>query len=322
MEILSGKDKGKQGKVSQVIRRRNWVILEGLNTVGVKRVFYKTPFVMVLSKSSTFNCFKHNFFQHYRYVGRSGDYRGTYIASEAPLLLKDVMLIDPTDRWALMLSSGASNIKWSRIVEWTHLTLNVLCLMFLRKPTDIEWRYTEEGERVRVSVRTGRIIPKPVYQRKDGIIPQQWKGGASEEGGWKIKKNNAFVPRVLDTQIFKCGVFLYLADGPKDTSPDDALQKTYMPSLKTLEEEVMEKLNIQEDRKPRKSYWYWCIVFEQDYLSWRNNVCSADFVNKTTKCYTRVIWFYTTNTCYQPRHRLIFWTNGLNVFGSVKARMC
>lgn len=57
-----------------------------------------------------------------------------------------------------------------------------LCLMFHRKPTDIDWRYTEEGERVRVSVRTGRIIPKPVFQRKDGIIPQQWKGGVSEEG--------------------------------------------------------------------------------------------------------------------------------------------
>ncbi|XP_016348126.1 probable 39S ribosomal protein L24, mitochondrial isoform X4 [Sinocyclocheilus anshuiensis] len=123
---------------------------------------------------------------HYRYIGRSGDYRGTCIASEAPLLLKDVTLVDPTDR----------------------------------KPTDIEWRYTEEGERVRVSVRTGRIIPKPVYQRKDGIIPQQWK------------------------------------DGPKDTSPEDTLQKTYTPSLKTLEEEVMEKMNIQEDRRPRKSYWY------------------------------------------------------------------
>lgn len=52
--------------------------------------------------------------------------------------------------------------------------------VFFRKPTDIEWRYTEEGERVRVSVRTGRIIPKPVYQRKDGIIPQQWKGEVSE----------------------------------------------------------------------------------------------------------------------------------------------
>lgn len=171
--------------------------------------------------------------------------------------------------------------------------------MFLRKPTDIEWRYTEEGERVRVSVRTGRIIPKPVYQRKDGIIPQQWKGGVSEEEerGWKIK-NNAFLPRVLDMQIFKYGVFIYLADGPKDTSPEDTLQKTYMPSLKTLEEEVMEKLNIQEDRKPRKSYWYWvttetvyCVwdqQQQQDYLSWTDNVCVLQTLSiKLTKCYTQ-----------------------------------
>ncbi|KAG7268582.1 hypothetical protein CRUP_003191 [Coryphaenoides rupestris] len=123
---------------------------------------------------------------HFRYIGKSFDYRGTYIASEAPLLVHDVALVDPTDR----------------------------------KPTPIEWKFTEEGERVRVSSRTGRIIPRPVSERCDGIVPQQWK------------------------------------DGPKDTSPDDTLEKTYVPSLKTLEEEVMEKLGIEEHRRPRKSYWY------------------------------------------------------------------
>ncbi|XP_024153958.1 probable 39S ribosomal protein L24, mitochondrial [Oryzias melastigma] len=155
VEILAGKDKGKQGKVIQVFRHRNWVILQGLNT-------------------------------HFRFVGKSPGYRGTYIASEAPLLLRDIALVDPSDR----------------------------------KPTQVEWKYTEEGERVRVSVRTGRIIPKPVVERRDGIVPQQWK------------------------------------DGPKDTSPEDALEKTYVPSLKTLEEEVMEKLDIHEPRRHRTSYWY------------------------------------------------------------------
>lgn len=29
------------------------------------------------------------------------------------------------------------------------------------KPTRVVWRYTDEGEEVRVSVRTGRIIPVP-----------------------------------------------------------------------------------------------------------------------------------------------------------------
>jgi len=155
VEILAGKDKGKQGKVTQVFRHRNWVILDGLNA-------------------------------HYRFIGKSGDYRGTYIASEAPLLLADIALVDPTDR----------------------------------KPTEVEWKYTEEGEKVRVSLRTGRIVPKPVVERRDGIIPEQWK------------------------------------DGPKDTNPEDTLEKTYVPSLKTLEEEVMEKLNIQEPRRQRRSYWY------------------------------------------------------------------
>jgi len=34
-------------------------------------------------------------------------------------------------------------------------------VLLCRKSTAIEWRYTEAGEKVRVSVRTGRIIPIP-----------------------------------------------------------------------------------------------------------------------------------------------------------------
>jgi len=113
VEILEGKDAGKQGKVVQVIRQRNWVVLEGLNT-------------------------------HYRYVGRTGEYRGTMIPSEAPLLHNQVKLVDPVDR----------------------------------KPTEVEWRFTEAGERVRVSSRSGRIIPKPDFPRADGIVPETWTGEA------------------------------------------------------------------------------------------------------------------------------------------------
>uniref|UniRef100_K7FI23 Mitochondrial ribosomal protein L24 n=1 Tax=Pelodiscus sinensis TaxID=13735 RepID=K7FI23_PELSI len=109
-----------------------------------------------------------------------------YIAREAPLLLRQISLVDPQDR----------------------------------KPTEVQWRYTEEGERVRVSLRTGRIIPLPVHQRRDGIIPEQWK------------------------------------EGPKDTSVDDLLDRTYRPSLKTFEEEIMELQGIMETRRPKKSYWY------------------------------------------------------------------
>ncbi|XP_051013384.1 39S ribosomal protein L24, mitochondrial isoform X1 [Acomys russatus] len=155
VEILEGKDAGKQGKVVQVIRQRNWVVLEGLNT-------------------------------HYRYIGRTKDHRGTMIPSEAPLLHNQVKLVDPADR----------------------------------KPTEIQWRFTESGERVRVSTRSGRIIPKPEFPREDGIVPETW------------------------------------IDGPKDTSVEDALERTYMPRLKTLEEDVMEAMGIQETRRHRKIYWY------------------------------------------------------------------
>ncbi|NXE57685.1 RM24 protein, partial [Dromaius novaehollandiae] len=90
-----------------------------------------------------------------------------------------------------------------------------------RKPTEVEWRYTEEGERVRVSLRSGRIIPTPLRHRRDGIVPDQW-----------------------------------IADGPKDTSAEDALDKTYVPSLKTFEEEIMDAMGIVETRRAKKSYWY------------------------------------------------------------------
>uniref|UniRef100_A0A8C5KSW7 Mitochondrial ribosomal protein L24 n=2 Tax=Jaculus jaculus TaxID=51337 RepID=A0A8C5KSW7_JACJA len=123
---------------------------------------------------------------HYRYVGKTKYHRGTMIPSEAPLLHNQVKLVDPVDR----------------------------------KPTDIEWRFTEAGERVRVSMRSGRIIPKPEFPRSDGIVPETW------------------------------------TDGPKDTSVEDALERTYVPRLKTLEEEVMEAMGIQETRRHRKVYWY------------------------------------------------------------------
>ncbi|XP_075047953.1 large ribosomal subunit protein uL24m [Mixophyes fleayi] len=155
VEVLNGKDAGKQGKVTQVIRARNWVVVENINT-------------------------------HFRYIGKSADYWGQYVASEAPLLVQNVSLVDPTDR----------------------------------KPTEVEWRYTEEGERVRVSLRTGRIVSKPEFQRRDGIIPEQWK------------------------------------DGPKDTSVEDALERTYVPSLKLFQEEIMEKMGIVENRRHRTSFWY------------------------------------------------------------------
>ncbi|XP_075985991.1 mitochondrial ribosomal protein L24 [Anticarsia gemmatalis] len=161
VEILVGKDKGKQGIVSQVIQERNWVIVEGLNT-------------------------------HLRVVGKDEKkkFPGITIQSEAPLLVTtDVKLVDPE-------------------------TL---------KPTEIEWRFTEEGDKVRVSMASSRIIP----------IPKT----AEETMDFKSKA-------------------VYVENVEKDTTNDDATKVTFAPKLRTFEMDIMEEMGIKEDRVPAKSYWY------------------------------------------------------------------
>ncbi|KAM6434350.1 large ribosomal subunit protein uL24m [Liasis olivaceus] len=154
VQVLSGKEAGKQGQVVRIDKERDAVLLDRLN-LGY-------------------------------YYGDSAKDGRVMFAAEKPLPVEDVALVDPADRL----------------------------------PTKVVWRYTEQGERVRVSVRTGRIIPKPIEQREDGIVPELW------------------------------------VDGPKDTSTKDALEKTYTPSLKTFQEEIMEMMGIVETRRHRKSYWY------------------------------------------------------------------
>lgn len=158
VEVLVGKDKGKQGIVKQVIQERNWVLVEGLNW-------------------------------HYRKVGQDANYPGVIIKSEAPLLVTDqVALVDPAD----LLS------------------------------TPVEWRYTEEGERVRVSQRTGRIIPLP----------------KSVEETMDYKTRNVYVAK------------------DKDTTGDLAAEVTYKPKLSTFEMDIMEEQGIVEEGVPKRTYWY------------------------------------------------------------------
>lgn len=158
VEVLVGKDKGKQGLVTQVIQERNWVIVEGLNT-------------------------------HLRRVGKDKSFPGIIVKSESPLLVTDqVALVDPADL----------------------------------KPTKIEWRYTEEGEKVRVSSRTGRIIPVPA---------------ATEE-----------------TKDYKTKATYKEQD--KDTVAKVVEQITFTPKLQTFEMDVMEQMGIKEERVPAKTYWY------------------------------------------------------------------
>ena len=58
------------------------------------------------------------------------------------------------------------------------------------KPTAIEWRYTEEGEKVRVSSRSGRIIPLPPshYETVDYKSPQAYVEGTKDTPKKDVEK--------------------------------------------------------------------------------------------------------------------------------------
>lgn len=47
---------------------------------------------------------------------------------------------------------------------------------FCRKPTEVSYRFNEKGEKIRVSERTGRIVAKPPWERRD------WKSRAAVKG--------------------------------------------------------------------------------------------------------------------------------------------
>lgn len=91
-----------------------------------------------------------------------------------------------------------------------------------KMPSLIKWRYDEEGRRVRVSLRTGRIIelPPEAYQTVD------------------YKNSAEYIER------------------PKDTRNEDVVKQTYVPVLKTFEMEIAEEMGIVEDRIPHKTFWY------------------------------------------------------------------
>ena len=88
---------------------------------------------------------------------------------------------------------------------------------------DIIWSYTEDGNRVRVSTRTGRILP----------IPSQ----------------------AMETIDYK-SADTYLENKDKDTPKALVEEVTFQPKLATFEMDIMEKMNIKEDRVPKKTFWY------------------------------------------------------------------
>jgi len=122
-------------------------------------------------------------------IGKSEDYPGTVMLVEQPLVVnREVALVDPADLLATL----------------------------------VEWRFTQEGEKVRVSARTGRLVP----------IPKQ----AQETYDYKSKST--------------------YKESPKDTPSKQLSAISFSPLLKTFEMDIMDQMGIKEDRIPIKTYWY------------------------------------------------------------------
>jgi len=120
---------------------------------------------------------------------RNRNFPGYLIPTEKPLLVpRDVSLIDPDDH----------------------------------NPTQVEWRYDEDGNEVRVSLRTGRIVPLPT--------------------------------KALETRDF--AVSSAYKEQPKDTHPDEVIKVTFEPQLKTFEMDISDNMGIKEERIPYPMYWY------------------------------------------------------------------
>ncbi|ELU00889.1 hypothetical protein CAPTEDRAFT_170410 [Capitella teleta] len=123
-----------------------------------------------------------------------------------------------------MIDQGA---HMSPLCQKTELPLIYDLQVKLADPTDskgtnIEWRYSEEGKLVRVSLRTGRIIPVPLgfEMGDDLVVPAEYK------------------------------------DSDKDTSEKLLKEVTFKPKVMTFEDEIMDAMGIKEERKRAKTYWY------------------------------------------------------------------
>ena len=79
-----------------------------------------------------------------------------------------------------MKHSGSFFSAGSMLCKYSIAICNkfVYVMFVCSTPTEIEWRYSEKGERVRVSKRTGRIIPIPAMADmcEDFVYPKSYKG--------------------------------------------------------------------------------------------------------------------------------------------------
>lgn len=135
----------------------------------------------------------------------------------------EVIRVVPQRNWVVV---GGRNLKYTSsqgdwFAEEEPLEHDEVSLLdpVDNEPTEVAIRADEMGNQVRVSLKSGHIIVKPPELLHD-LTP----------------------------------VTSYL-DQDKDTSEQSAMTRTYVPSMKSMEEELKSMYNIEEN-EPREFFWY------------------------------------------------------------------
>lgn len=158
VEVLVGKDRGKQGIISEVNFERNWCYVTGLNCES-------------------------------KFINPKG-FAGQLVQESKKLKIgTEVALVDPADE----------------------------------RVTEVEWKWTEDGDRIRVSCRSGRHIPMPVACQET----YEYKSAMSYR------------------------------EEPYDTPVDLVEKVTYVPKAQLFEDSIKEEYGIDDGGKTLKqTFWY------------------------------------------------------------------
>lgn len=77
-------------------------------------------------------------------------------------------------------------------------------MIYCRQSTPIEWRYTEDGKHVRVSVRTGRIIPVPISNEEtiDYKLPRLYQEQVKDTTKADVEKITFAVCKISESHPY------------------------------------------------------------------------------------------------------------------------
>lgn len=136
-----------------------------------------------------------------------------------------------------------------------HLLLSVQQItkdIRLVDPSDLlgcewEWRYTEEGEMVRVSTRTGRLIPIPEANNHT----HDYRAASAYVERPKDTPGNEYLLMSVFLRTLVCSNLLLLVSIGTEIG-----KVTFKPKLCTFEMDIMDEMGIKEDRIAKPTYWY------------------------------------------------------------------